>query len=92
MKTRSLSGFAHFNEENAEKRSLGAFSTSKTPKGAHKSEIFEANSRKNLQVQQAPSHFFIFTIENYSFSCYKTSMDVIVKCVPSAFKHRVTTC
>ena len=26
-----------------------------TPKGAHKSEIFEANSRKNLQIRQAPS-------------------------------------
>ena len=51
---RSLPGIAHVIEENAKKHSFRAFYSLQTPKGAHKSEDFEADSRKILPVQQAP--------------------------------------
>jgi len=41
-------------KENAKKLGFRAFSTFQTPKGAHKSENFAANSCKILQVRQAP--------------------------------------
>jgi len=50
-----LSGFALLMKENAKKLGFRAFSTFQTPKGAHKSKNFAANSRKILQVRQAPS-------------------------------------
>jgi 16S rRNA processing protein RimM len=44
------------------KQSFRAFSTLQTPSGAHKSENFEANSLKILQVRQAPRLRTHFTI------------------------------